>query len=84
MTNKFLQFFVDIFSSPVGVSNGKRDLLDKLGAVIHADLLFLNKIDREEILGQVGISLESFTHGFQVESLSNLWSIELLIINKLK
>ena len=83
MTNKFFKAIVDIFSSPTGGSNGKRDM-DKLGAVILADLLCLNKADREEILNQAGISLESFPQGFQVESFSYLWSIELLIINKLK
>jgi len=83
MTNKFFKFFVDIFSSPTSSSNGKRALMDKLGEVIHADLLCINESDREEILSQVGISLEAFTQGFQVESFSNLWSIELLIINKL-
>jgi len=59
MTNKFFKAIVDIFSSPTGGSNGKRDM-DKLGAVILADLLCLNKADREEILNQAGISLESF------------------------
>ncbi len=83
MTNKFFKFFVDIFSSPTSSSNGKRVLMDKLGEMIHADLLCINKSDREEILNQVGISLEAFTQSFQVESFSNLWSIELLIINKL-
>lgn len=82
MTNKFFQFFADIFSSPTGVSNGKRDM-NKLGAVIHADLLCLNKADREELLNEVGISPDTFTQGFQFESFSYLWSIELLIINKL-
>ena len=84
MTHNFLKSIEAIFSSPISSSNGKRDLLDKLGEVTHADLLFLNEIDREEILSQVGVSLESFAQGFHVESLSNLWSIELLIINKLK
>ncbi|WP_262963959.1 hypothetical protein [Methylobacter psychrophilus] len=84
MAHNFLKPIDAIFSSPISSSNGKRDLVDKLGAVIHADLLFLNKMDREEILDQVCVSLESFSQGFQVGSLSTLWSIELLIINKLK
>ncbi len=83
MTNKFFKFFIDMFSSPPGVSNGNRDM-NKLGAVIHADLLCLNKADREEILIQAGISPDAFIQGFQFESFSYLWSIELLIINKLK
>jgi len=83
MTNKFFKFFVDIFSSLIGVSNEKRDM-NKLGAVIYADLLCLTKADREEILIQAGISPDAFTQGFQFESFSYLWSIELLIINKLK
>jgi hypothetical protein len=83
MTNNIVQYFVDIFSSPVAGSNGKRDM-NKLGAVIHADLLCLQKSDRDEILDQAGIPLDSFTQSFQVESFSQLWCIELLIINKLK
>ena len=54
MTHNFLKSIEAIFSSPISSSNGKRDLLDKLGEVTHADLLFLNESDREEILSQVG------------------------------
>lgn len=84
MASNLLKSFVDILNSPIGGSNGKKGLLEKIGAVIHADLLCLNETDRQDILNQVGISNQSFTHGFQVESISNLWSIELLIINKLQ
>lgn len=67
-----------------GGSKCSKELLEKLSYTVHADLLCLNKSDREEILNQVGIPLDIFANGFQVKSFSNLWAIELLIINKLK
>ncbi len=84
MNNNFFKTIVDFFTSPIGYSNGKRALLNNVGAVTHADLLCINKTDREEILNQVGIPLDTFTQNFQFESLTYLWAIDLLIINKLK
>ena len=59
--------------------------MDKLSATINADLRCLSKTDREEVLNQVGISIDgNFDQDLKVESFSSIWSIELLIISKLK
>jgi hypothetical protein len=73
-----------ILASLIHGSKGESELAKKIAPVIHADMLCLNEIDRAEILNQVGISSETFTNGFNIESMSNLWSLELLMISKLK
>jgi hypothetical protein len=73
-----------ILSSLIFGSKEEDELAKKIAPVIHADMLCLNEIDRTEILNQVGISLETFTNGFNIESMSVLWSLELMMISKLK
>lgn len=65
-------------------SNCAKELLEKLSVSVYSDLLCLNTVDREDVLKQAEISTDEIANGFQVKSFSNLWSIELLIINKLK
>jgi|GEM_PF-1539864 len=63
---------------------GIDELIDKVTPVFHADMLCLEKTDREKILEQLGIDKENFANGFKAKSMSELWSIELLTISKLK
>lgn len=82
--NDLLKPLVSVLTSPIGGSKCATELLEKLSLTLHADLLCLSKTDREEILNQVGIPLDTLANGFQINSYSNLWSVEQLIINKLK
>lgn len=80
-----IQKISDSFRSPFRKINGTGNLIDNLSKAIETDLLCLPKDQQEQILMRVGVSLTDFqAMGLNAKSFSDVWSIELLIIEKLK
>jgi len=85
MQSAIIQKISNSFQSPLRKVNGTGNLIDNLSKAIETDLLCLPKDQQEQILLRVGVSLADFqSEGLKAKSFSDVWSIELLIIEKLK